>query len=93
MTNPNRVRALYGSFFHRNPLGFHQEDGSGYDYCANVVADLDKRNPQIASRIARALIDWRKYDHKRQKMMQKALKQLADQGLSADTFEIIQRAK
>ena len=91
--NPNRLRALYGSFFHRNPKGFHREDGKSYKFCADIVEQIDQSNPQAASRMARALVNWQKFDETRQDLMLKEIRELAKKDLSSDTFEIIKRAQ
>lgn len=49
--NPNRVRALVGSFARSNPAAFHRADGAGYRFVATQVATLDALNPQVASRL------------------------------------------
>lgn len=51
MKNPNRVRALFGSFA-RNSVVFHLKDGSGYEYFAKRVIEIDRFNPSIAARLA-----------------------------------------
>ncbi len=50
-SNPNRVRALVGSFAMNNSEAFHNSDGSGYAFFADQVLDMDSRNPQIAARL------------------------------------------
>ena len=47
--NPNKVRSLVGSFASLNPLCFHASDGSGYEFLANIVIEIDKFNPQVAA--------------------------------------------
>ena len=54
MRNPNKVRALIGTFCHGNAACFHAPDGSGYDFWAERVMELDALNPQVAARLARA---------------------------------------
>ena len=51
-SNPNRVRAVLGTFASGNLLGFHRRDGAGYRLLADHVLDLDRRNPQVAARLA-----------------------------------------
>lgn len=51
--NPNKVRALLGSFS-RNMYYFHAVDGSGYQLIADFVLQLDDFNPQIAARLVQA---------------------------------------
>ncbi|GAA4413283.1 aminopeptidase N [Quisquiliibacterium transsilvanicum] len=91
--NPNRVRALVGSFCSGNLAEFHATDGSGYAFWAEQVAALDALNPQVAARIARALDRWRKFTPERQAAMRSALETLAGrEGLSGDVREIVGKA-
>ena len=50
--NPNKLRSVLGSFVAANPVQFHAEDGAGYEFVAHQLIALDKRNPQIAARMA-----------------------------------------
>ena len=45
MANPNRVRALIGSFAQVNHTQFNRIDGAGYDFVADVVLMLDREEP------------------------------------------------
>jgi len=60
--NPNRVRALIGSFASGNPHIFHAIDGSGYRFFTEQVLEMDSRNPQIAARLLGVYEVWRKLD-------------------------------
>ena len=51
--NPNRMRSLAGSFAAMNQTQFNAEDGSGYDFVAGIVLELDGKNPQVAARLLR----------------------------------------
>ncbi|NIV33220.1 MAG: aminopeptidase N, partial [Anaerolineae bacterium] len=66
MRNPNKVRALIGSFCAGNPAQFHAEDGSGYAFLGEQVKVLNELNPQIAARLVQPLSRWRLYDKPRQ---------------------------
>src|SRR6185437_7637203 len=57
--NPNRVRALIGSFAQGNTTQFNRADGLGYDFVADTVLALDQKNPQISARLATAFRSWR----------------------------------
>jgi len=93
MKNPNKVRALIGSFAMRNPKNFHAEDGSGYQFISQQILALDKMNPQIAARMVRALMDWKRLEPTRQALMKAALQSIADsQGLSGDVLEIVNKS-
>ena len=91
--NPNKVRSLIGAFCAQNHIGFHDESGDGYEFLADQVLVLDKLNPQIASRLLTPLTRWKKYDAKRQALMQAQLQRVkAQDGLSKDVFEIVEKS-
>jgi len=93
MQNPNKVRALIGSFAMRNPKCFHAQDGSGYSFVAEQVLALDKLNPQIAARMVRALMDWKRLEPKRKTVMKEQLQRIADnKSLSGDVYEIVNKS-
>ncbi|MEQ2027561.1 aminopeptidase N [Xenorhabdus szentirmaii] len=93
LSNPNRVYSLLRTFFARNAVAFHAEDGRGYQFLVEVLTDLNSRNPQVASRLIDPLIRLKLYDEKRQALMSKALEQLKElDNLSGDLFEKITKA-
>ncbi|WP_305820913.1 aminopeptidase N [Massilia brevitalea] len=93
LRNPNRARSLISSFCANNPVQFHAPDGSGYAFWAEQVITLDGLNPQVASRLARAMDRWRRYTPALQEQMKKALQQVAgQQRLSNDVREVVGKA-
>jgi len=93
LRNPNRARALLHAFALDNPLHFHAADGGGYRWIAEQVVALDRLNPQVASRLARAFDRWRKYDAARQGHARAALQSIrAAEGLSDNVAEVVDRA-
>jgi aminopeptidase N len=93
LKNPNKVRAVIGSFCQGNHVRFHAADGSGYAFAADQVIALDPLNPQVAARLARSFDRWRKFDAIRQKHAKAALERIRDTaGLSKDTTEVVTRA-
>ena len=93
LRNPNRARALLHAFAMENPVHFHAADGSGYRWVAGEVVALDRLNPQVAARLARAFDRWRKYDAGRQEHARKALESIRDaEGLSGNVGEVVGRA-
>lgn len=48
LRNPNKVYSLIGGFC-GSPVNFHAKDGSGYKFLGEIVAELDKLNPQVLS--------------------------------------------
>jgi aminopeptidase N len=93
LANPNNVFALIRSFCMSNEAEFHRRDGSGYDFWATQVLALDRINPNVAARIARALDRWHKYAPDLQAGMRRALEFVAASGpLSRDVREIISKS-
>jgi len=91
--NPNKVRSLIGSFAMRNPAHFHSDDGNGYAFVADQVLALDRLNPQTASRMVRALMQWKRIESGRSQLMRAQLQRIADSdGLSGDVFEIVSKS-
>ena len=86
--NPNRVRALIGSFAMANPNLFHAPDGSGYDFFTAQVLDMDGRNPQVAARLLGAYGIWRKLDDQRQSQIKEQLRRVIAAEPSKNTLEI-----
>ncbi|CAJ1946529.1 unnamed protein product [Cylindrotheca closterium] len=90
LKNPNRCRSLVRAFTAN--VAFHDESGAGYAFLREVLEELDTLNPQISSRMAGALISWKKYNEKRGLVMKAELQKLADmKPISADLFEIVSR--
>jgi aminopeptidase N len=93
LRNPNRARSLVSTFCAANPVGFHAPDGSGYAFWAESVTALDALNPQVASRLARAMDRWRRFTPALQVHMRAALQSVAGQTkLSNDVREVISKA-
>jgi aminopeptidase N len=92
IANPNRVRALIGTFSAANQTGFNRRDGAGYEFFARLVVDIDARNPQLAARLATALRSWRSLEAERQKRARTALVAIqAEKTLSTDLRDIVER--
>ena len=93
ITNPNKVHALVGAFANGNPLRFHAADGSGYEFLADRVLELDAINPQVGARLLAPLGRWRRYDEGRRGHMKGQLERiLAKDGLSRDIYEITSKS-
>ncbi len=94
LKNPNNVYALLGAFFQNNPAEFHRHDGTGYQFWAQVVQQLDAINPSVAARIARNLENWRRYTPDLASMMYQTLvfMQARSDKLSRQVNEIIDKA-
>ncbi|RXH95583.1 hypothetical protein DVH24_008083 [Malus domestica] len=92
LRNPNKVYSLIGGFC-GSPVNFHAKDGSGYKFLGEIVMQLDKINPQVASRMVSAFSRWRRYDETRQNLAKAQLEKiLAANGLSENVFEIASKS-
>lgn len=91
-SNPNRVRALVGTFAFSNPTGFNRADGEGYRFLARQILDIDPRNPQLAARILTSMRSWRSLETGRAEQARNALREIAAvPKLSADVSDIVER--
>ncbi|XP_040985935.1 puromycin-sensitive aminopeptidase isoform X4 [Juglans microcarpa x Juglans regia] len=92
MRNPNKVYSLIGGFC-GSPVNFHAKDGSGYKFLGEIVLQLDKLNPQVASRMVSAFSRWRRYDETRQNLAKAQLEKImSTNGLSENVFEIASKS-
>ncbi|MCY6381494.1 aminopeptidase N [Hoeflea prorocentri] len=90
--NPNRVRALIGSFSAGNPTGFNRADGAAFAFLAGLIIELDARNPQVAARILTSMRSWKSLEPVRQEKARTALVAISEQpSLSPDVRDITDR--
>jgi aminopeptidase N len=90
LKNPNKVRALIGTFAVSNPVNFNRPDGKGYAFVASRVLELDRFNPQIAARLLSAFRSWKTLEPQRRRLAKQTLTQLSRQKpLSPDVLEIV----
>ncbi|WP_026941701.1 aminopeptidase N [Hellea balneolensis] len=86
--NPNRVRALLGSFAMSNPHLFHDASGAGYNFFTEQVLDMDSRNPSVAARLLGVYEIWRKLDTARQDQIKAQLRRVIKSKPSKNVLEI-----
>ncbi|MEM9591312.1 MAG: aminopeptidase N [Pseudomonadota bacterium] len=89
LKNPNRVRALIGSFAMANPSGFNRADGAGYAFLAEQALKIDGFNPHVAARLLGAFESWKTLEPGRQSHAKQGLQGLAGEKLSTDAYEIV----
>lgn len=90
--NPNKIRALIGTFANANAVTFHRVDGAGYGFLAQTIEDLNEKNPQIASRLLTPLTRWRNYPAGGE-AMRRELERLAGlPSLSRDVYEVVSKS-
>ena len=90
--NPNKIRSVLGAFMAGNPLRFYAEDGSGFQFIADNLVAIDKRNPQVAARMVLPLTRMAAYDATRQSQMKAALEAIQQAGASSDLGEVVGKA-
>lgn len=92
-TNPNRVRALIGSFGVANPTQFNRPDGRGFALVARTALTVDAANPQLAARLLTAFGSWRMLEPERRSVAKATLADLnCMQSLSRDLGDILVRS-
>jgi len=88
---PNLVRSLIGSFA-RNLVSFHALNGSGYDFVADKIIQIDAINPQIASGLAGAFKSYEKLSPIQKGKMGSALERIKNHpNLSNNVNEIVSK--
>ncbi|GAA0835864.1 aminopeptidase N [Marinomonas arenicola] len=91
LKNPNKVRSVLGGFG-QNVAGFHKEDGSGYRFLADQIIVLNKRNPQLASRLCTPLTRWKKLKPELSVKMKAELERILAEDLSKDVYEVVSKS-
>ena len=93
INNPNKVASLLFTFGKFNLRQFHSPDGSAYTFFADLVLDIDTRNPSLAARHVSLFNQWKRFDPARQALMRKELERIvASPRISAGVFEIASKA-
>ena len=77
MKNPNKLRSLFGVFA-RNALHFHASNGSGYEFLAGKVLEIDESNSMIAARLAKNFSDFAHLPPTQKTKMAAALRTILD---------------
>ena len=90
--NPNKVRALMGTFSQQNLINFHQKEGRGYTFIKDQVITLDAINAHVASSLARSLMNFKRFEDDRQKLMRESLESLLQAKLSNNVYEIVSKS-
>ena len=88
--NPNRVRAVLGSFAREALQGFHTE--AGYRAYADGIARLDALNPQTAARLLKPLLGFKRLAEPWASQQKQVVIRLRAQVQSTDTRELLDAA-
>ncbi len=87
-TNPNNLRSLISSFV-KNTEHFHKKSGEAYKYILQKIIDIDKINPQVASRLIDNFDIYPKLEKTRKDCIYKQLLYAKKQNLSNNLNEKI----
>ncbi|MBC7714453.1 MAG: aminopeptidase N [Rhizobacter sp.] len=91
-TIPNLVRSLLGQFVATNKVQFNHPSGRGYKLIADRMLELDKLNPQVASRMASGFKDYKRTPKNLQDLMKVELERIIKtDGLSKNVYEIVSK--
>ena len=91
LKNPNKVRAVLGGLG-QSVASFHQESGAGYRFLADQIILLNKRNPQLASRLCTPLTRWQKMKPQLSQLMNNELQRILQEDLSKDVYEVVSKS-
>jgi aminopeptidase N len=88
---PNLVRSLV-SVFGANLTHFHDKSGRGYKFIADQIIQMDKINPQMASRLSGAFKDYKRMPNNLKSLVKAELERVLEvEGLSRNVYEIISK--
>ena len=90
--NPNKLRSVLGTFQKENIILFHSKDMSGYKFIAEQISQIDKYNPQVASRLILPMTQFRSFKKEHKENIISILKDIYNQKISNDLSEILEKA-
>ncbi len=90
--NPNRLRALVGTFATANPYRFHDPSGAGYRFLADQILMADGFNPMTAARLLEPLGQWRRYRPELGGLMRDEVRRIASAATSTNVLELADKA-
>ncbi|HEU0229305.1 MAG TPA: aminopeptidase N [Burkholderiaceae bacterium] len=91
LRNPNRARSLLFQFCMNNLRAIHAPEG--YPFWAEQVIAIDRFNPEVAARLARAFDNWTRFAQPHRDSMEQALRHIqAQPALSRNVSEIITKS-
>jgi len=92
LKTPNRLRAVARNYL-RSPR-FHQGEGDGYTFAADLIMKVDPINKQMAAGLAGAAFQpWRRLNAERQSLIKTQLDRLKAAPLSKDASEIVTKTR
>ena len=91
--NPAHGMNLLGGFFRRNYVEFHNPSGSGYEFLADILLQIDKFRPDAGSWLMPQIMQWRRHEPRRRELMRKQLQRVVSaEGISSGLYELVSNA-
>ena len=90
--NPNKLRSVIGTFQRENILLFHSRDFTGYEFVVEQISEVDKYNPQVASRLILPMTQFQNFNKELQDIIKSKLQKIYNQKISNDLSEILEKA-
>jgi aminopeptidase N len=91
ITNPSNCYALLCGFAH-NMESFHDPEGRGYAFICDQIIKLDQINPQVGSRLAKTLTNWRAYSAPVSSALERELSRVAREAKSTNVLEVVNKS-
>jgi aminopeptidase N len=92
-SNPNRFRALVGTFSQRNQVRFHDASGAGYRFLVDQLLQLIPINPQVSARLLAPLSNWQRFeDGRRSQIHQELMRIKGVSDLPRDVYEVLTKS-
>jgi aminopeptidase N len=93
LMNPAHGMNLFGGFFRRNYVEFHNPDGSGYEFLADVLLEIDQFRPDAGAWLMPQIMQWRRHEPRRRELMRAQLQRIAStDGISSGLYELVGNA-
>ena len=93
LMNPAHGMNLLGGFFRRNYIEFHNPDGAGYEFLADVLLEIDRFRPDAGSWLMPQIMQWRRHEPRRRELMRAQLQRIAStDGISSGLYELVGNA-
>jgi aminopeptidase N len=93
LKNPAHGMNLLGGFCRRNYVEFHNPSGSGYEFLADVLLQIDSFRPDAGSWLMPQIMQWRRHETGRRELMRAQLQRIAStDGISSGLYELVNNA-
>jgi aminopeptidase N len=93
LKNPAHGMNLLGGFCRRNYVEFHNPSGSGYEFLADALLEIDSFRPDAGSWLMPQIMQWRRHEPRRRELMRAQLQRIAStDGISSGLYELVNNA-